>query len=327
MRIALASLSLSIAAWAQAQGEPAEPVDSPPAEQSAAERAVPEGTSEGQRSPQGPPRFIYTVAQTMRGASAPHVDGGGDATTATTRTEFDLVWFVSPQTRAVFQLSNELAFFEFDGAFRLDPVDGDPLSSTNRQNIDVLVSHNIDRRWSVIALGGIGLARERNADVSDSIVWRAGVGTAYQVTENVSLGVSLLAAAEQEGSVEILPLPAIDATIEFDERWTLRLGTLQGARLTYQATDELAFELQSGYNERNFRLDDDGFAPGGVFQDKSIDLRLGANWKPAPGLEVTGGVGSELWRRFKISDSNGDRLRRVETDPTIVLYAGISYRF
>lgn len=325
MRNALAILTLfTAAAPALAQDErPA----TPPAEQASASATVPEGSPEGQQPPQGPPRFIYTVGQSVRGSSVPHVDGGGDAITATTRTEFDLVWFVSQRTRAVFQLSNELAFFEFKDAFQLDPVDGNPIGSSNRQNIDVLLSHNLDRHWSVLAIGGIGFARERNADVSDSIVWRAGVGTTYQVTENISLGVSLIATAEQEGSVEFIPLPAIDATFEFDDQWSLHLGTLQGATLTYQATEELAFELRSGYNERNFRLDDDGFAPGGVFQDKSIDLRLGANWKPAPGVEVTGGVGSELWRRFKISDSNGDRLTRVETDPTIVLYAGLSYRF
>ncbi len=318
----LALLTASAPAWPQDERP-----DPPPAEQAAASTPVPEGSPEGQQAPQGPPRFIYEVAQSVRGASVPHIDGGGDATTATTRTEFDLIWFLSMRTRAVFQVSNELAFFEFKEAFSLDPVDGDPVGSTNRQNIDVLVSHNFDRRWTVLAIGGIGLARERNADVSDSIVWRAGIGTTYQVTENISLGVSLFATAEQEGSVEFLPLPAIDATFEFDERWSLHLGTLTGAKLSYQASEELSFELRSGYNERNFRLDEDGFAPGGVFQDKSIDLRLGANWKPAPGVEITGGVGSELWRRFKISDSNGSRLTRVETDPTIVLYAGLSYRF
>lgn len=279
--------------------------------------------------PQRPPMptFIYTIGQSIDVTSVPHIDGGGQATSAITRTEFDLVWLASQRTRAIFQVSNEFAFYDFDDAFRLDPVDGDPVGSMNRQNIDVLVSHNIDRQWSLIALGGIGLARERNANVGDSIVWRAGVGTAYQATENISLGVSLLATAEQEGSVEFLPLPAIDATFELDERWTLSLGTLTGASLAYQANDELAFELRAGYNERNYRLDDEGFAPEGVFQDKSIDLRLGVNWQPAPGLEIDAGVGSELWRRFKIRDSNGDRLRRVESDPTIVLFAGLSYRF
>jgi len=273
------------------------------------------------------PTFIYTVGQSIDVASVPHIDGGGRATTGRTRTEFDLVWLASRRTRAIIQLSNELSFYDFEGAFRLDPSDGDPVGSMNRQNFDMLVNHNLDRRWSLVALGGIGLARERNADVSDSIVWRAGIGTTYQAAENFSLGVSVIATAEQEGSVEFLPLPAIDATFEFDERWTLNLGTLTGATLAYDLNDELAFELKAGYNERNFRLDDDGFAPEGVFQDKSIDLRLGANWRPAPGLEIDAGVGSELWRRFKIEDSNGNRLRRVESDPTIVFFAGLSYRF
>lgn len=279
------------------------------------------------RRPSGPPRFIYRLGQSIEASTVPHIDGGGSATSALTRTEFDVIWFASQRTRVVFQFSNEFAFYDFDDARSLDPVAGDPVGSFNRQNIDVLATHNLDRQWSVLVLGGIGLARERNADVGDSVVWRAGVGTAYQATDNISIGVSLVASAEQEGNVEILPLPVIDATFQLDERWSLRLGTLAGAVLTYQMNDELAFRLRSGYNERNYRLDDEGFAPEGVFQDKSVDLRLGVNWQPAPGLEVDAGVGSQLWRRFKIKDEDGNRLRRAETDPTFMLFAGVSYRF
>ena len=279
--------------------------------------------------PQRPPMptFIYTIGQSIEATTVPNIDGGGKANSALTRTEFDVIWLASRRTRAIFQFSNEFAFYDFDGAFRLDPVDGDPVGSMNRQNVDVLVSHNLHRQWSLIALGGSGLARERNADVGDSIVWRAGIGTAYQATENISIGVSVIATAEQEGNVEFLPLPAIDATFDLDESWTLSLGTLSGASLSYEANDKLSFELRAGYNERNYRLDEDGFAPEGVFQDKSIDLRLGVNWQPQPGLEIEAGIGSELWRRFKIEDSNGNRLRRVESDPTLVLFAGLSYRF
>ncbi|MEQ8845386.1 MAG: DUF6268 family outer membrane beta-barrel protein [Phycisphaerales bacterium] len=341
MRLALALstlLTFSGVAWAQPVQE-APPADPPASTDVAADEAQADQTSATQpaesaedaspaqaaRPPM--PTFLYTVDQSIYATNVPHIDGGGRVTSTLTRTEFDLVWLASQRTRAVFQLSNEFAFYDFDDAFRLDPIDGEPAGSFNRQNIDVLVNHNLDRRWSLIALGGIGLARERNADVSDSIVWRAGFGTAYQVTENISLGATLLASASQEGSVEIFPLPAIDATFEFDDRWTLRLGTIQGARLTYKATEELDVSLRAGYNERNYRLDDDGFAPGGVFQDKSVDLRLGVDWRPAPGLEVNAGVGSELWRRFKILDDNGNRLSRVETDPSIVFFAGVSYRF
>ncbi|MEQ9095769.1 MAG: DUF6268 family outer membrane beta-barrel protein [Phycisphaerales bacterium] len=311
-----AFLLLTSVAGAQEQPTPTQSASEPLAEDQAEAS-----------QPAGPPRFIYTLAQRFEATSVPHIDGGGDATSTLTRTEFDVVWFASRRTRALFQFSNEFAFYEFQGAFGLDPADGNPVANFNRQNIDVLVTHNLDRQWSMLVLGGIGLARERNADVGDSIVWRAGVGTAYQATENISIGVSLVATAEQEGSVEFLPLPVIDATLELDERWTLRLGTLAGAVLTYQMNDELAFRLRSGYNERNYRLDDEGFAPEGVFQDKSIDLRLGVNWQPVPGLEIDAGVGSQLWRRFKVKDEDGNRLRRAETDPTFMLFAGVSYRF
>lgn len=329
---AAAALGVLLATVAAAQdGPPPAREAGGPSDQQAGDR--PQGVSGDDQAgaqaaqPAGPPRFIYKLAQTIEASSVPHIDGGGSATSAITRTEFDVVWFASQQTRVVFQFSNEFAFYDFDDARSLDPVAGDPVGSFNRQNIDVLATHNLDRRWSVLVLGGLGLARERNADVGDSVVWRAGVGTAYQATDNISIGVSLVASAEQEGNVEILPLPVVDATFQLDERWSLRLGTIAGAVLTYQMNDELAFRLRSGYNERNYRLDDEGPAPEGVFQDKSVDLRLGVNWQPAPGLEIDAGVGSQLWRRFKLKDQDGNRLRRAETDPTVMLFAGVSYRF
>ena len=325
MRAHVALLSFVLAGGAALAAQDGSPQRVPATAPQAQPPAEPDQSEPS--GPAGPPRFIFTLGQEIDASSVFHIDGGGDATSVVTRTEFDLIWFATRQTRAIFQYSQEFAFYDFDMATGLDPADGDPVGSMNRQNIDVLLNHNLDRRWSLVALGGIGLARERDADIDDSIVWRAGLGTTYQATENISIGVSVIATAEQEGNVEILPLPAIDATFELDERWTLELGTLRGATLSYQLNDELAFELRAGYRERNYRLDDSGFAPGGVFQDKSIDLRLAANWQPAPGLEVTGGVGSELWRRFKISDSNGSRLQRAETDPTLMLFAGVSYRF
>jgi hypothetical protein len=277
------------------------------------------------------PRFLYTVGQSIDAASVPHLDGGGKATTALSRTDFSLAWLAGERTRAVLDVSNEFAFYDFDGAFKLDPVEGAPFGSFTRQNIDVLVTHRITPRWVLLGVGGVGVARERNADVGDAYVWRAGIGATYYLTRDIALGASLLANSQLEGDFEILPLPQIDATFSFDEQWSLKVATIGGATLAYQASDELAFTLKAGYQERQYRLDDEGFAPRGVFQDKSIDLMLGVLWQPdlggAGGLDITAGVGSQLWRRFKIKDEDGNRLSRVETDPTLVLHAGLSYSF
>lgn len=279
------------------------------------------------RPPQGPPSFVYTLAQTMDAHSVPHIGGGGRATTSRTRSEFTITWLASPQTRASLQLSNEFAFYDFVGARGVDPIEGNPFRGFNRQNADLLVTHAIDERWAVLALGGFGIAREGNADVGDSIIGRGGVGFSYRVTPGVSLGVSVLANTQLEGRTRVVPLPQVDATFTLDERWTLRLATIGGSTLSYRLNEEVTFQLKAGYEERQFRLDDDGFAPKGVFQDKHIDLGLGVLWTPTPGLELNAGIAIQPWRRFKVKDQDGHRLTRRETDPTYGLYAGISYRF
>ncbi len=299
----------------EAANRPDEPVGQAPDEDQAESEA------------QAQPRFLYELSLNTHAETIPHIDGGGDATSTLTRAEFAVTWLASQRTRAILEVSNEFAYYDFDEAYRLDPVDGSPFGSFSRQNFDLTVAHAISQRWRVLGLAGAGFARERTADVGDSVVWRVGVGTSYYVTRNVSLGVSFLVQSELEGHVEILPLPQIDATFEFDEQWSLKLATIGGATLAYQAFEELAFTLKLGYQERQYRLDDEGFAPEGVFQDKSIDLTAGVNWQPIPGLEVNAGLGSQLWRRFKIKDADGNRLSRPETDPTFMLFAGLSYSF
>ncbi|UYV12827.1 MAG: DUF6268 family outer membrane beta-barrel protein [Phycisphaera sp.] len=322
MRIAIAVCFIFAAPVAMAQSEEAPPEQ--PAQASAAPEAGPEDAQPQQPSR---PRFLYKVGASIDAQSVPHIGGGGDATTVSTRTDFSITWLASQRTQMILDVSNEFAHYDFDGAFGLDPVDGAPFSSFTRQNFDLLVAHAIDRRWSVLAVGGVGVARERTADVGDSIVWRAGVGATYRVAPTVTLGVTVFAQSQLENDTEIFPIPQVDAEFQLAEQWTLKLATIGGAVLSYQATEELAFNLKAGYDERQFRLDDTDFAPDGVFQDKAIDLMLGVNWTPAPGVEVTAGVGSQLWRRFKVKDSDGNRLSRVETDPTLMLHAGLSYSF
>lgn len=319
MRHAIAACLLLIVPGALAQSGEAAP------EQPARAGEAPQSPEQAQQPSR--PRFLYKVGASIDAQSVPHIDGGGDATTVTTRTDFSITWLASQRTRVIFDLGNEFAHYDFDGAFGLDPANGDPFGSFTHQDFGIVVAHAIDRQWSVLGLAGIGVARERTADVDDSIVWRAGAGVTYRVSESISVGVSVIARSQLEDSVQILPLPQIDAEFQLAERWSLKLGTVGGAVLEYQATDELAFNLRAGFNDRQYRLDDTGFAPGGVFDDTAVHLLLGVDWKPVRGLEVTAGVGSQVYRRFKIEDSNGNRLGRVETDPTLMLRAGVSYSF
>src|SRR5690606_361763 len=115
-----------------------------------------ETEAEAQNEAQTQPRFLYELGLDMHAQTIPHIDGGGDATATLTRSEFTLTWLASQRTRAIFHVSNEFAYYDFDEAYRLDPVDGSPFGSFSRQNIDVTVAHAISQRWRVLGLAGIG---------------------------------------------------------------------------------------------------------------------------------------------------------------------------
>ncbi|MEO1007448.1 MAG: hypothetical protein AAFX79_02685 [Planctomycetota bacterium] len=277
--------------------------------------------------PQLPPRFSFDLSQTGDFEAGGHIDGGGDVFVARIGQEVGLTWLPSLRTRARFTLGNELTFYDFDDAFVLDPIDGDPFDSFNEQSLGGSVFHVPNQTWTLVANGAVGFSREDDADYGDSFVWRVGGGALYRVLPNVSLGAGFLAQSRFDDEIRLLPIPLVDVEFQLAEDVRFVLNTVDGGRFLYEPSDAWTFSLIGNFADEQFRLDDEGFAPDGVFTEQRVNVFGEAEWKPLPGLSLRAGVGSVVYREYEIEDAEGVELNDATLDPAVYARFGLTYRF
>jgi len=83
------------------------------------------------------------------------------------------------------------------------------------------------------------------------------------------------------------------------------------------------------YESREFRLDDDGPIPDGVFRDDIVLLGVGTTWAPASSrMTVAFDLGASIYRDMDVLDAGGDEIVDTErVDPAFFLSARLEYRF
>jgi len=81
------------------------------------------------------------------------------------------------------------------------------------------------------------------------------------------------------------------------------------------------------YEDIEFRLDDEGAAPGGVGRDQSMPLVFMARLTPSPKLDLSVFAGIELGGTLKLKDSMGDVIDESSYELAPVFGASFQFRF
>jgi hypothetical protein len=172
---------------------------------------------------------------------------------------------------------------------------------------------------------------ESGASSSDSLGWGLLGGVAWRIDENLTIGPGIGVFDRIEDSTRVFPILLVDWKIS--ERWSLSTGrglaASQGPGLTlgYQLSKVWSFGLTGRYEEIQFRLDDQGPAPGGVGTDQSIPLVLGAAWKPNPRVGFSVFAGVEFGGELELKSANGQVLSSQEYDPAPIIGATFAFKF
>ena len=81
------------------------------------------------------------------------------------------------------------------------------------------------------------------------------------------------------------------------------------------------------YEEVEFRLDDDGPAPGGVGEDRALPLVLTASWEPNTSVRMDVFAGLEFGGQLKLYDNRGKVFESRDYDTVPVFGATASFSF
>lgn len=184
----------------------------------------------------------------------------------------------------------------------------------------VLAHYAIDDVWSIFGGPSIALSGESDADFGDAVTIGGALGVTYQVNERLVVGAGFTVSSEIEDDARIRPLLIVNWQI--NDRWSLESGYTEvaggggpGGEVRYKITDGWSVAGGVQYQEKRFRLSDEGPVRDGVGEDTSLPIYAKVTWQVCPNaaLELLGGVsvGGEL----RIENSGGHKIAEVDYDP------------
>lgn len=312
--ILAASLACGLAAPALAQpeiGDP-EPAAAPPPE------AAPALTA-------GRPVRYQIGFSAMLAFNTEFDDEEGDLTVYRSGTSLGAAIPVGERANLDVGLDYELSSYQFDDATGFIEGTDDPFETVHRVSLSALYGVQQTEHWGWFAGGSVTMSGEDGADFGESLSWGVLGGARYRLSENVTIGFGAGVRTRLEESAIFIPVVQLDWKI--NEQWSLSNAGQTGLTLAYRPTQTWTFTASAAWEMRNFRLDEDGPLPGGVVEERRFPVAIGAIWRPAPRLSISGAIGAHFGQSFEVSDEDGDEVADVDADTTPFLALGVAYSF
>ena len=208
---------------------------------------------------------------------------------------------------------------------------GDPWNKIDDTRVSLNGRFGFGETGSVYIIPTLRFNGEKDASSSDSRTWGLFAAMTWRVKENLTIGPGIGIFSRLENGTKFFPVLAIDWDI--NDRWNLSTGrglaSSQGAGLTlsYKLNDDWSFGVAGRYESIEFRLDDDGPAPGGVGRDKSIPLVFTANLTPNKKLNFSVFMGLEFAGNLRIKDSMDNTVDESDYDPAFLFGGTVEVRF
>jgi len=232
-----------------------------------------------------------------------------------------------------FGVDQETSFYDFDSSAGLTVAPSastsDPLGTANRVNINLRYQRGFGRGWAVVLGAGTRFSGETGADFEDAITADGVAIVTRFLSKNARVGIGAAVTSRLEDDPRILPVAVVDWMIT--PRLRLRnsgsAGGTAGIELSYEIREWLAVAIDTGFERREFRLDDDGPVPSGVARDKRIPVALSVRIGDAQRvhLETRGGV--YAWQEIEFLDNNGVDVGNPNMDPSAFFGATLTVRF
>ena len=221
---------------------------------------------------------------------------------------------------------NEKISFSFLGSYTFNHYDWkevatDPWEDIHTVRLTALMHYNLNERWSVFFGPAAGFSAEDGAEISTSDSAGGIAGFGYRPNDRLSLGLAVGVFSRIEDDAAILPVPIVDW--RFADDWALHIGFKEvaanggvGADISYRLNER--WELSGGvqFQQRRFRLSDNGSIPDGIGRDRSASVFFEARWEPSSNFALEGLIGVAAGGEYRIEDENGHKLGDTDYDPS-----------
>jgi hypothetical protein len=246
-------------------------------------------------------------------------------------------WFVSagasygwsPRNSLGLTIGTGQSIYRFDDEASLGGPD--PWGKIEDFRAALTARFRISERGSAFVIPTIRFNRETGGDWSDSRSWGLFAAAAWRLSPDLTIGPGFGLFEKLSGGTQAFPILVIDWNIT--DRWNLATGrglaASQGPGLTlsYRLTDAWQLGIAGRYERLEFRLDDDGPAPGGIGRDRSFPLVLSARLDAGPTLDLTLFAGVEFGGRLTLKDALDETVAESDYDPAPIFGATARFSF
>lgn len=217
-----------------------------------------------------------------------------------------------------------LTNYDFSGATGLIPGTSDPWGSVQSHGVNAMFLHRATEEVTWLVGGDLMWTAEQGAAYGDAMTGLVYGSVTYAVRPGVTLGLGGGLRSRLEDSAIFVPLVSLDWAIS--DEWRLRT-TGPGLAIEYTPDDRWKFSLSGRYDLQDFRLDENGPAPGGVGRDERVPISLGVEFTPTRAVTVSARAGVHLFANLEALDASGNPLGETDANPSPFVTLWCKVRF
>ena len=208
---------------------------------------------------------------------------------------------------------------------------GDPWGTIEESRISLSGRFGVGETGAVFIIPTMRMDGEKGASNSDSRTYGLFGAIAWRLNDDLTIGPGFGVFSRLESGTTFFPVLAIDWNI--NDHWNLSTGRGlassrgPGLTLSYKLNEDWSFGLTGRYEDLEFRLDDEGLAPGGIGRDQSFPMVLSAMLTPNPKMNFSVFAGIEFGGKLKLKDAQNITLGESKYDPAPIFGAAFEIRF
>ena len=214
--------------------------------------------------------------------------------------------------------------FDFETGGEMATPFSNPFNQILEEEIGGILLYRRDNGWGSYSRLGFISMRDPDAHRISSTEVRAMGVVGYRFSDNVELGLGVLAKSQISQAPSIYPVPIINYTISdrlkivSSDQFNLRYSVIPGITTVIFSTT---------VNRWRMRLDDTGENPRGIAEYTRFPLSLSLDQIVHKNAKVTL-TGTMLpYHKLAIENKHGDVLDESELDPAFQFGATLSFRF
>ena len=260
------------------------------------------------------------------------MDDGGEFNLMRAGIGLNAAFDVNSELRLDATVAYQFDSYDFSGRTGFGGLD--PWEDINSLRMRIGARYIIDDQWAVFGGPILSFSAEDDASFSNSFTAGGVAGASYRMSDTFTLGFGYGVFGQIDDDTKIFPFFTFNW--KASDQLTIRSAELPvgmnargggGIEAAWALSDTWELALGAQYQTSRFRLDDEGVAPDGVGESRSVPIYVSSKWSITPNCMVGAFVGVVVGGELRLENDGGNRISEEDFDPAPLLGGRVSFRF